>query len=245
MKRVERELLDQFDEFLMGAKVTTLTVKKQRAGTCSRSTLRPKPPFAAGAKRKSEFPDALVSEACTEDDRLHFKELPAYLDAVASEDTTLAAFIPGDDPAPRAPSVRIREKQFGQLGFYLDDQDGEVDEFDLTGVDFYEDIEIISLTHNRAQVEIPSAVNFTAHVTYADPGTGMWDGEDKVLMFQEQRDQSLDREEDDVIIGAEATFEGLDPVVVPCCTDLVPGGGHRGQHGLRHPVRVTDVIEPG
>jgi hypothetical protein len=118
--------------------------------------------------------DEGISQACAENDRLHhFKELPSYLVAVASEDTTLAAFI--RDMIPRARARSVRGEEAVRPTRVLRGRPGWRRRGSRTyGRHFYEDIEIISITHNRAQVEIPATVNLTANVTYACPGTGIW-----------------------------------------------------------------------
>ena len=49
-----------------------------------------------------------------------------------------------------------------------------------------EDVEIISLDSNKAEVELAVSITFRADLSYKVPSTGAWDGEDHVLVFQDE-----------------------------------------------------------
>jgi hypothetical protein len=138
--------------------------------------------------------DVGVKAACSEKGPLyHFEDLPTYLDAVTSENKNLSAFI---RKMIRRYDDEIFDKAkdaFPNLGFYLDDQDGDVNSVELTEVEYDGNIEIISLAADKAIIERPAVVTFDAEISYDDPNTGVWDSEDKVMLFQETIEETVTR----------------------------------------------------
>jgi hypothetical protein len=88
-------------------------------------------------------------------------------------------------------SAKAKE-QFEWLGFYLAEVDGEVEEVRVKRVE-YDDIDFLSLDPNDAVVEISCTFDFDADVTFKVPGTGTYDSEDRVLLFQEERSNTTER----------------------------------------------------
>ncbi len=231
---IEVELLTQLLNFLKRAEVNVLAIEGDILAQVLDDYFSGVPPFGSG-KNKAEFPDALalaalkqwsqaqghalaivtrddgVRAACYAEDSLyHFEDLAKYLDAVSSENETLAAFIREMIPLHNEKIFDKAKEAFPQLGFVLTDQDGDVDEVELTSIDLDEDVEIISLTPNQAIVELPASLTFKADVTYDEPGTGTYDSEDRVMLFQDTVDETVERTAHRSI-GVEVTFEDLDP----------------------------------
>ena len=230
-EEIKNELMGQLDAFLEEAKVTVLPVASISLGPVLDAYFRKVAPFGSG-KNKAEFPDALaletlrawcaenneamaivshdraVKNACDTDPRLnHFEDLPKYLDAVASENARLSAFV-------RKMVMKVREKifegavgSFPQLGAYLTEVDGDVEDIVLTAMDF-DEIEIISLKHNSAFVELPAHLTFTANLSYEKPATGIWDSEDKRLYFADRAEETVERSADRNV-SVEVVFHGF------------------------------------
>ena len=231
---IETELFSQLDEFIKDARVTVLPIEGEVLGPVLDDYFDRLPPFGLG-KNKAEFPDALVLETlkewCRVEDRgmavvtrdegvraacsdagplFHFEDLPRYLNAVASENDVLSTFI-------REMIVRqdreVFEKAriaFPYLGFYLSDQDGDVENVELTDIDYDGDIAIISLTAEQAIIEMPATLKYTADVSYSVPGTGSFDAEDRVLLYQDTAAATVTRGAHRSV-AAEVTFADLDP----------------------------------
>jgi hypothetical protein len=192
------------------------------------------PPFGLG-KNKAEFPDALALETlknwcrregrgmavvtrdegvkatCSEHGPLyHFEDLPKYLDAIVSEDETLSAFIREMIQGHDDEIFDKATEAFPNLGFYLDDQDGDVNHVELTEIEYDGEVEMISLAADKAIVEMPATLTFDADISYKKAGTGVWDGEDKVLLFQETAEETV-TETAHRSVAVEITFEALEP----------------------------------
>ena len=234
VRGVQSELLRQLKQFLKRAKVTVLPLDPDALTPVLNSYFARRPPFGVG-KNKAEFPDALalhaleawcererksiavvtrdegVRGACLEGKPLHhFEDLAQYLNAVASEDETLSAFIREQLPKHDKVVFKSAKEAFPNFGCSLTDQDGDVDEIELVDIDYVDDIEIISLSPDGAIVEMPATLTFTAEISYYEPGTGSYDSEDGIVMFQDTVEEKVTRTTDRSI-GVEITFEGLDP----------------------------------
>jgi rRNA-processing protein FCF1 len=231
---VEKDLVIQLEAFIKKGNITVLSVKSELLSQVLDSYFERLPPFGVG-KNKAEFPDSLnletlrdwcssrnqkmavvtrdqgIKAACASDGGFyHFEDLPKFLDEVASENKALSGFIRKmirrheDEILDKAKNV------FPNLGFYLEDEDGDVDAVAVTDIEYDGKIEIISLTTQNAVVEVPATITFDAQVAYKDPNTGVWDSEDKVLLFQETKDESVTSTVHRSV-AIEMTFQPLRP----------------------------------
>jgi hypothetical protein len=57
---------------------------------------------------------------------------------------------------------------------------------------------------------MPASLTFDADISYKKPGTGVWDGEDKVLLFQERAEETV-TETTHRSVAVEITFQALEP----------------------------------
>lgn len=106
----------------------------------------------------------------------------------------------------------MAKKAFGNHGALLMNQDGEVDELLLEDLTFgdSEDFEMISLEADRAVAELDVVARFSASITYNRQGTGTYDSEDGVMLFQDEVDESVE-DDHDTRLAVEVTFSGFDP----------------------------------
>jgi hypothetical protein len=229
---IEKDLVGQFEAFIKDATITILPVKDKFLGPVMESYFNRLPPFGIG-KNKAEFPDALALEtlreycrvegcgmavvtrdggikaACSDHGPLyHFEQLPEYLDTVASEDEVMSSFIREMILHHDKEIFEKAKKAFPYLGFYLNDVDGDVQEVELTDIDFDGDVEIISLTANKASIEVPATLNFMAFISYYIPGTGTYDSEDDVIFFPETAETTVTRSAHRNV-AVDVTFENL------------------------------------
>ena len=234
---IQQELAGQLKKYLKAAKATILPVPPAVLPLVLDAYFEKQPPFGDG-KNKAEFPDALVLEtlrewcvknesdiavvsldqgvkaACAEDDALHqFDNLAAYLDALFASDEALSSFVRERILAAHGPITEKAKEKFPYLGAILADEDGDVDGIELTDVEFGEepeDVEIISLDPEKAEVELAVSITFRADLSYKVPSTGAWDSEDHVLVFQDETDATVEQDIESTI-GVEVGFKNLDP----------------------------------
>jgi hypothetical protein len=230
---IENEFLSQLEEFIKHACITVLPLEGTIIGAVVDTYFNHLPPFGAG-KNKAEFPDALALEALKQwcrvqgrsmavvtrdegvkaacSDAIHlyyFEDLPQYLDAVSSENETLSAFIRGMVPHHHKKIFKKAKKAFPGLGFFLTDQDGDVEQVELISIQYDSEIKIISLTVDEAIIEMPATLTYKANVSYYEPGTGYYDSEDGVYFLQDTVEAKVTRTAHRSI-GVEVTFEDLD-----------------------------------
>jgi hypothetical protein len=227
------ELRAQLDKFLKDANVTVLPIEPDALAPVIDAYFRREAPFGAG-KDIAEFPDAFVLQTlkkwCAESDEdmavvsrdkavkaaceqaeglENFDDLAAYLDAIASGDETLAAFV-REMVFTRKPEILEKAKQsFRLLGAVLIDVDGDVEKIALQDFDF-DDVDVLSLLPEAAVVEISATVTFTADLVYDEPSTGSYDNETGRMFFANRVEETVERTDDDRRITVEVTFDGMD-----------------------------------
>jgi hypothetical protein len=235
---IQEELLAQLKEYLNVSNAQIVEVKPSLLPAVLDRYFERRPPFGPG-KDKAEFPDALtiealkqwcnentcelaivsrdgaVKEACRGAEALHhFDDLGDYLDALLRSDhanEARATFV--RDLVTRSSDVilTMAKKAFGNHGALLMNQDGEVDEILLEDLTFgdSEDFEMISLEAGRAVVELDVVARFTASITYNRQGTGTYDSEDGVMLFQDEVEESVEGDHD-TRLAVEVTFKDFD-----------------------------------
>ena len=233
---IQQELVGQLKKYLNDAKVTILQVPPAVLPLVLAAYFEKQPPFGHG-KNKAEFPDALVLEtlrewcaknesdmavvsldqgvqaACAEDDALHqFDDIAKYLDALFASNEALSSFVRERILAAHGPIFEKAKEGFPYLGAILADEDGDVDGIELTDVELCEDpedVEIISLDSNKAEVELAVSITFSADLSYKVPSTGAWDSEDHVLVFQDETNATVEQDIESTIV-VEVGFKNLD-----------------------------------
>ena len=236
---IQEELVEQLKKYLKAAKVTILAVPPTVLSLVVDAYFKKQPPFGPGKNKaefpdalvletlrewcaKNELDMAVVSldkgvkAACAEDDALHqFDDILKYLDALfASNKEALSSFVRQMILATaHGPIFEKAKEEFPRCGAILVDQDGEVDEISLTDVEFYqdpeEDVVIISLDQDRAEVELAVSMTFRAELSYTDSSTGTWDSEDRVMVSQDEIKTTVEQYMEGTI-GVEVGFKSLD-----------------------------------
>lgn len=215
-----KQLLDsKLNNFLVQANAINLDFDNVNVAAVFDLYFSKKPPFGLG-KKKNEFPDAFVLEilsawaeeeqqevyiASSDTDieegiknyaRLHYAgTLEQLLDKVAREFDNL---IPSAEGAVQALEKEIEEticRKFEELGFVLDDQDGEVSEARALEASF-----VASLLHvedlgngsGAATFDLVTSIKFEADLTYDDMDTAIYDSEDKQYYVLNVVDETVD-----------------------------------------------------
>jgi hypothetical protein len=232
--RLESELLEQLQAFLERTRATVLETSAVEVGPVLSAYFEVLPPFGTGDK-KAEFLDAfalaalrdfcekaetglyvvsgdsLLREACRSSNGLFpLETLPAFLDLAATDDDQLAAFLRReimkreDEVTPQ-----IRDA-FENLGFLIQDQDGDVNEVRVLEVDFDHEIEILQVSDGTAEVQTTVWIEFEADLTYNDLSTASWDSEDQRYFFHDTVEETVARK-DNCTVEITVEFAGLDP----------------------------------
>lgn len=164
------------------------------------------PPFGQG-KKKAEFPDAFILSGIDswhkrtgsslyivsqDDDLRKACEARPYCFHVASIEELLGEFHPAEEFAEVNLFVEehwedIKEAitaEFLNATFIVDQPDGEAEDPEVHEVDFVEWY-CVGIDEDEAIVDGKCRITFEVHASWLDPDTGMWDSEDKVMLFQE------------------------------------------------------------
>jgi len=205
---LSKQLIENFQNFLIISEAEAIDLDGASLDDVVTKYFLESPPFGPGDK-KSEFPDALVvsaleawseangepvylisrdqkvREACTGGLKLHaLEDIRDFLD-VANTYECVAS-----DRLKSIFSLRVDslndgiESHFGDLGFSVWGYDGDVE---IESVDEIAvgDPEVVRIEEQQATIEVECDVSFTANVSYKDPDTGMWDSEDKRMLFMD------------------------------------------------------------
>jgi len=163
------------------------------------------PPFGDG-KKKAEFPDAFVIEAleswCKENGEklyvvssdkdmeksceksyylVHLDSIAKFIDIIEFHNKMLA---PKVRELIEANIEKIKEsiaESFCEEGFWIDDQDGDVNEVRVNELDI-EDILLLDIKKDYAVAQVSVKTNYSADITYDDLDTAIYDSEDKILI---------------------------------------------------------------
>lgn len=213
---VEESLIKRFDGFISETRATTVPVSGISVDHVFELYFSCSPPFGIG-KKKNEFPDAFalsalnewcitkgekiyvistdgdMARACEEHNALiSLDSLEALLNLVATDDKILAAFAESALEHLQPEITRKITKQFGWLGFMVDDEDGEVDCIEAKGANITERF-LINVTDKDASFRLEVSVDYSADVTYYDPESGIYDGEEGVMLYRETIDETVER----------------------------------------------------
>jgi len=228
------ELISQFQSFLKEAKATVLPTDKPPAGPVFDAYFQSKPPFGIG-KKKDEFPDAFalaavrnwcnenreeiyvisndgdLQSACDEDGPLYsLPRLSDFLNVIASDDEAQASFLHREIEQRKQEIERVVARLFEHdLGFILEDQDGDVVDVTVSDV-LLDEVEILETTSDHAALEIEATITFDAELSYVDQDNSIWDSEDETFIITEYAKETVEREQS-VRAEVSVSFKGLDP----------------------------------
>jgi hypothetical protein len=86
------------------------------------------------------------------------------------------------------------EEKFLNLGFYLSDQEGDVDDVQVLKTPDFE-IYLLCIEDNSAEFELTGSISYSAFITYDDLSTATYDSEDKILIPWHKVENTVEREE--------------------------------------------------
>lgn len=226
LSQYKEKLRQKLESFIKNCGIKIINANTADIDNVFKLYFQRKAPFGDG-KKKSEFPDAFVLDAL---DRYAKKSGEKIY--VISEDKDFAqgaaqferiiygssleeflniATIHYELLAPQVIKFlkkKIKqvaqkiEKDFLCLGFYLSDQEGDVDDVNVTEVSDPE-IFLIDVNDGYAIFEIACNISYSANVIYDDLETASYDSEDKVLIPWRKIDTIVEREEE---VEAEVTI---------------------------------------
>lgn len=209
----------QLDEFIAATNATVLDTSSVSVGIILGKYFGGEPPFGDG-KKKSEFPDAINVEAleawsaesnekvyvvssdsdllttCAGNENLlALDKLSEYVSLVQYHDDVLTPALQEKLSANEGLIAQAIEDAFMDLGFWLDDQEGDVDEVRVEEVDI-EEFLVLEVDEESATVDVPIRIRYSADVTYDDMDTAFYDSEEKVLIPRHTIQTQLERNEE-------------------------------------------------
>ncbi|WP_153067305.1 PIN domain-containing protein [Steroidobacter cummioxidans] len=209
------QLIAQFNDYLEKSNTELVSLDGASAQEVFDWYFKKVAPFGGGEK-KHEFPDAFTVSAlehwcATRDERLYVisedgdladyckrsKRLirlsrPAEFIDTYMRQTTALKFI-NEPSAEQMDHLLVAVSEaFGQLGFFIDDEEGEVLEVSVGDVEI-EELSLLEVKPHEARVEAFVQLQFVAQVEYDDMETSIWDSEDKVSIPQRSIKSELAR----------------------------------------------------
>ena len=200
---LEVEFDRAFREFLNDNSVTVIPIAKVDLNEVFRAYCESRPPFESGRK-KSEFPDAFALDSARHwasenktilyviscdngmkkycdaaDDLIHFEGIGQFLNMLVqqyedAEHVENLLELQSDFLEERV------AQDFAQMGFYIDDREGEVEDVTVTDATI-EWLSIIEICDLAVTLELEVMVGFVANVSYDDIEHGIYDSETKSL----------------------------------------------------------------
>lgn len=212
---------EQYDGFRRTARVKSIDVSQAHVSAVFQRYFDRRSPFTE--KKRSEFPDAFIVAALSEWCWLHsefmyvvsadsgfrqaarqmgrgrlipLERIEEFLDLVVSAESEPAAFAAQAwiDTHGAVVSQAVGE-EFKNAGFYVEDADGDVLEVELEGIELGTPL-LVEAGGSEAVFDVPFEATFTAEIEYDVPGTGFYDHEDKVMLFQDRARKIVRRTED-------------------------------------------------
>jgi len=226
------ELIEAFNAFLMELKGEIVKVEDADTRHVFDLYFSNTPPFGSG-KKKFEFPDAFALSALNNwavESKVRLHVVSGDNDMQGIENSfpnlvsvqSLEQFLNNvtfffDELAPVAQSLidanmshilKSLANDFGDLGFSLEDQDGDAYDIHVMGIDEPEKY-LISLNPSKdgepaeAHFELTTGVQYSAEVSYDNLDTAAYDSEDKVLIPWEKVEKTVEASE---IVRAHLSF---------------------------------------
>lgn len=232
LAQTKGKIQSNIDEFLKKAKVKVLPTPGDALKFVMDDYYGRKPPFGQG-KKKSEFPDAFAAATlkkwsedndedvviistdgdfrgiCDGHPRLHHEErLEKYLQEVGEFHAALLSYVKEVTNQHREKIEDAIEERFTQLGFYLEDQDGEVENVQVMRIAFDDDFFVIRIKdENEATLELSARVEFTCDLNYDDMSTAIWDSEDKRYIYIDRVSEDDVEREEEVPVEVQVSFD--------------------------------------
>lgn len=210
-------LFNQLDEFLKNARVTVLSTSEVSVTSIFEKYFDKKPPFGEG-KKKAEFPDAFMLEAlevwckqnkeimyvastdqdfqshCESSNRLLLlSKLAEFISLIEFHDEVLSPSVTSLMYKNAEIVKEAISESFCNEGFWIDDQDGEVNEVTVNSLEL-QDVLLLEVDPNSAVFQVDVKTEFSADLTFDDLDTATYDSEDKVLIPWRTIDKTVDHE---------------------------------------------------
>lgn len=203
LDNVEDELIEQLNKFLKETKAKYIPINNVNPEKVFDLYFEVKPPFGSGDK-KEEFPDAFVIEAlkdwCDKNDdkiyvisndkdfktaltgnteAIYLKNIEQFLDLYnkfMSDLPDKILDILDDVKVLENIEDKIKE-EFETIVFWLDDEDGAVEDVEATDVTI-EDRYVINSTNDYAELDVDAEITFSAEVSFLDNERSYYDKEE-------------------------------------------------------------------
>lgn len=235
LAQAKAKIQSSIDEFLETSKVKVLPAPDDVLKSVMDDYYEKKPPFGLG-KKKSEFPDAFAAatlkkwsddnkedivvisadgdfhRVCDGHPRLHHEErLERYLQEVGEFHAALFSYVKEVANQHREKLEAAIEERFTQLGFYLEDQNGEVENVQVLRVTLDDDFFVIRIKDDsEATLELSAGIEFTCDLNYDDMSTAIWDSEDKCYIYLERVSEDDVERKEEVSVEAQVSFDLAD-----------------------------------
>jgi len=236
--KAEAILIGQFHEYLTRTKTEVLRPPASSIDDVFEKYFGLEPPFSE--KKKEEFPDAFaistleswcsehgeklyvvgtdpdLSAACAASQHLLSLSRPSeFIDMVLRQDAQMR--LVEDSTGEKTDAiVQAIADEFSRLGFYLDDEDGDVNEVEVENVEIQE-LSLLEARGTAAKFDVTVTIKFAAEVSYDDMDSAIWDSEDKVSIPLHTIKTTLEREEEfnvtmDVRLSDEGHFQEVQQI---------------------------------
>lgn len=200
-----KHLKQQLSDFILESKSEVLLTNDVSIDSVFEKYFSKQPPFGE-RKKKSEFPDAFVIEKLENwcentkqkmyvistdpdfkfhcelsDNLLSLDKLSEFINLVEFHDEVLAPAIQMLVDKNIDSIEQAISDTFLYQGFWIDDQDGEVNEVRINE-QMIDDMLILKIDQNSAVIEYDVITNISADLVYDDLDTAVYDSEEKVLI---------------------------------------------------------------
>jgi hypothetical protein len=146
---------------------------------------------------------------CERYPRLHHQQrLEKYLQEVGNFHEALLTFVSDITKQHRAEVEEAIAERFCQLGFYLEDQNGEVENINVSWVEIEDEIYMIRLNDDdEATLEFNARIAFTCDLQYDDMSTAIWDSEEKRYLYIDRASETDVERDEDVSVELRISFD--------------------------------------
>lgn len=227
---LSEELGSKLDSYLRRSRAVVLQIRPEDLNSVLDDYFSRKPPFGRG-KNKAEFPDAFVlsslrdwcreggkvavvskdagvkAACCDSPDLVHFSTIESFYELLNSSDVRAAI---SRETILRLKSrvLELAREQLESLSFFVAGHEGEVDSAEVRSVEFEgEDIEVLSVDELSSTALVEVTLEYMAEISYPVPGSGAYDREDGLLLFQDMITETVERRSR-IELAVELDFEG-------------------------------------
>jgi hypothetical protein len=230
-------ILNDFQKFLDTCHVTVVDIDGLSITDVFNQYFDVKPPFKEGIK-KNEFPDAFniaalsrwskqnrnsiyvvsadedIIRSCHEINGLiSVEKIEQILNLIEEEDERKKGLeqIFERNLTPIKDKI---EEEFLSLGFWLEDEVGDVNYVDVENIDIIERY-ITDISNNEVISRIACKIRFSANVTYNDPDSTVYDKEDdKYLVFEKIEEDVINEINIDMDVLFRMKPKDIDPSII-------------------------------